>query len=233
MSQPALAPYQAVATEKATITTQTTKAQATAMQSGYLLPRPPVNPRSITARLLMKKAGGKDRVSVAGSVSSYMNTSPGHASRHDEYSSHNATLTVPVGPVPHRFNSVAQLRTERAADRGDLHLAVRPELATFQASDRKANMTAQISAPLLNDRSTTAVDRNTLTNPAVTHGESSRRILPRYSTGASTPWSVHGPDQALARPIHEHLGPGPERQETQLQVDAEPAQLQKRLQFGP
>ena len=116
-----------------------------------------------------------------------MGKSPINASQHDEYSSHNATLTVPVGPVPHRFNSVAQLRTERAADRGDLHLAVRPELATFQASDRKANMTAQISAALLNDRSTTAVDRNTLTNPVVTHGESSRRILPRYSTGASTP----------------------------------------------
>ena len=59
MSHPDLAPNErgeAEATQKATITTVTTGQQATLMQSSHLLARPPVNPRSITARILLKKA---------------------------------------------------------------------------------------------------------------------------------------------------------------------------------
>ena len=114
--------------------------------------------------------------------------SPGDASRHQEYSSHNATtLTMGKAPDAKRFNSVTQLRTERMVERGEIETALKPDFATFQESDKKANMTAQISAALLNDRSTTAIDHNTLTNLVITNNDSSVNILPRNSNNSSTP----------------------------------------------
>ena len=119
------------ATQKITITAQTTGQKATLMQSSTHLPtRAPVNPRSITARILLKKANEQDRVSIGENISSYMQ-SPGNGSRHHEYSSHNATtLTMGKAPDAKRFNSVAQLRTERGAERGEIDVPLRPDFAT-------------------------------------------------------------------------------------------------------
>ena len=107
MSQPALAPYQATGSQKATITSQTTQPRMTLLQAGLLPRRPPVNARSITARLLQKKAGAPARAMVREHASSWVHTSPARASRHAEYSSHNATLSAPLGPAPLRASSVA------------------------------------------------------------------------------------------------------------------------------